>query len=112
MPASAHHWFSASFDGDTSLTLNGTVTRFDWKNPHVLIYVGVTDAQTGGERTWIMEMGSPNGLMRAGWSRNTLKVGERIRVEGAPARDGNALMYPRSITLASGKRLFLAAQVP
>ena len=112
LPASAHHWFSASFDGDTSLTLNGTVTRFDWKNPHVLIYVGVTDAQTGGKQTWIMEMGSPNGLMRAGWSRNTLKVGERIRVEGAPARDGNALMYPRSITLASGKRLLPAAQVP
>ena len=112
LPATAHHWFSASFDGDAPLTLTGTVARFDWKNPHVLVHVDVADASTGGGRTWIMEMGSPNGLMRAGWSRNALKVGERITVEGAPARDGTALMYPRSITLSTGKRLLPAAQVP
>ena len=106
VPASAHHWFSASFDGDTPLTLIGTVGRFDWKNPHVLVYVDVTDARTGGGRTWILEMGSPNGLMRAGWSRTTLKVGERITVEGAPARDGSALMYPTAITLPTGRRMF------
>lgn len=112
LPASAHHWFSASFDGGTSLTLIGTVTRFDWKNPHVLVYVDVTDARTGGRRTWIMEMGSPNGLMRAGWSRNALKAGERITVEGAPARDGSALMYPRAITLVTGRRLSAAQPQP
>ena len=113
LPASAHHWFSASFDGDKPLTLIGTVARFDWKNPHVLVYVDVIEAGTGDRRTWILEMGSPNGLVRAGWSRNTLAAGQRITVEGAPARDGSALMYPRAITLSTGKRMFPStASVP
>jgi hypothetical protein len=82
-------------------------------NPHTFFYVDVTDEKTGKVTNWAMEMGSPNGLMRNGWARNTMKIGDKVAVvavEGSLAKDGSPTGNARSVTLAAtGKRLFAAS---
>ena len=102
----AHHSFAAEFDAAKPITLKGIVTKIEWANPHTYFYMDVTDAD-GKVMNWGMEMGSPNGLMRQGWTRNTRKVGDQVgvrRVEDV-CRHINA----RAVTMAAtGKRLFAA----
>ena len=106
----AHHSFSAEFDASKPFKMTGTVTKVEWMNPHTFFYIDVTDEKTGKVTNWAMEMGSPNGLMRAGWTRNTMKIGDKVAVEGSLAKDGSPLGNARSVTLtASGKRLFAAS---
>jgi uncharacterized protein DUF6152 len=107
--AIAHHSFAAEFDAGKQLTLKGTVTKIEWMNPHTYFYLDVADP--GGKVTnWGMEMGSPNGLMRQGWTRNTLKVGDLVSVEGSQAKDGSNVGNARVVVLtATGKRLFAAS---
>jgi hypothetical protein len=106
---SAHHSFSAEFDASKSFKMTGTVTKVEWQNPHTYFYVDVTD-EKGKTTNWGMEMGSPNGLMRAGWTRNTMKVGDKVTVEGSLAKDGSPTGNARSVTLAAtGQRLFAAS---
>ena len=106
----AHHSFAAEFDADKPVTLTGTVTKVEWTNPHVWIYLNVKDAKTGQVANWGFEMGSPNGLMRNGWTRNTLKIGDTVTVEGSLARDGSPYGNARAVVLAAtGKRLFAAS---
>ena len=105
----AHHSFAAEFDASKALTLKGIVTKIEWSNPHTYFYVDVTDPD-GKVVNWGMEMGSPNGLMRQGWTRNTMKVGDEITVEGSQAKDGTHVGNARVVTLAAtGKRLFAAS---
>jgi len=108
-PAIAHHSFAAEFDAGKALTLKGTVTKIEWQNPHTYFYLDVT-GQDGKVVNWGMEMGSPNGLMRQGWTRNTLKIGDSVTVEGSQAKDGANVGNARVVILdATGQRLFAAS---
>ena len=105
----AHHSFAAEFDAGKPVNLKGIVTKIEWSNPHTYFYVDVTGAD-GKVVNWGMEMGSPNGLMRQGWTRNTMKVGDEITVEGSQAKDGTHVGNARVVTMvATGKRLFAAS---
>jgi Family of unknown function (DUF6152) len=109
VPLAAHHSFAAEFDADKAVNLTGTVTKIDWMNPHVWFYLDVKE-ETGNVVNWGMEMGSPNGLMRSGWTRNSMKVGDIVAVEGSRARDGSNHGNARVVVLtSSGKRLFAAS---
>jgi len=87
--------------------MTGVVTKIEWSNPHTYFYIDVTEK--GATTNWGMEMGSPNGLMRAGWTRNTLHVGDVVTVEGSQAKDGTNVGNAKIVTTADGKRLFAAS---
>jgi len=107
--AMAHHSFAAEFDAAKALTLKGVVTKIEWQNPHTYFYLDVA-ASDGKVVNWGMEMGSPNGLMRQGWTRNSLKVGDVVTVEGSQAKDGSRTANVRAVIVAAtGKRLFAAS---
>jgi len=106
---SAHHSFAAEFDAAKPFKMTGTVTKVEWQNPHTFFYIDVTD-EKGKVTNWAMEMGSPNGLSRNGWTRNTMKAGDKVTVEGSLAKDGSPVGNARAVTLAAtGKRLFAAS---
>jgi hypothetical protein len=108
-PVVAHHAFSAVFDANKPIKLSGVVTKVEWQNPHAWFYIDVKD-ETGKVTNWGLELGSPNGLIRAGWTRNVMKVGDLVAVEGARARDGSDIANARVVILAStGQRLFAAS---
>ena len=103
----AHHSFSAEFDASKTFKFTGPVTKVEWMNPHTFFYVDVKDEKTGKVTNWAMEMGSPNGLMRNGWTRNTMKIGDVVTVEGSMAKDGNPTGNARTVVMAkTGQRLF------
>ena len=109
MPALAHHSFYSQFDADKPVKLTGTVTKVEWTNPHTWFYLDVK-GETGGVTNWGFEMGSPNGLMRAGWNRNSMKIGDVVTVEASRAKDGSNNANARAVTLSStGQRLFAAS---
>jgi len=103
--ARAHHAFSAEFDAAKPITLTGTVAKVAWTNPHAHIHVDVAD-RAGKVTTWDFELGSPNALMRRGWSTRSLKPGDQVTVNGYLAKDGSSLANARSITLSDGHELF------
>jgi len=107
LPAYAHHSFPAQYDADQPITFTGKVTKVEWTNPHIFIYVDVADEKTGAVVNWALEMGGPNPLIRAGWKRDTVKTDDLVTVEGSLARDGSPLANVTSIVLvATGKRVF------
>ena len=106
IPASAHHAFSAEFDAKMPVKMTGTVTKLEWQNPHTWFYIDVKD-DSGKVNNWGMEMGSPNLLIRSGWSRNSLKVGDVVNVEAFRAKDGSNNANAWVVVLSStGQRLF------
>ena len=109
-PVAAHHSFAAEFDASKPFKLTGVITKVEWQNPHTIFSLDITDEQTKKVTNWSFEMGSPNGLMRNGWTRNTLKIGDVVTVEGSLARDGSPYGNAQAVVLAStGKRLFAAS---
>jgi Family of unknown function (DUF6152) len=106
VPAIAHHSFAAEFDAAKPIKLTGAVTKVEWMNPHTYFYIDVKDEKTGQVSNWGLEMGSPNGLMRQGWTRNSMKIGDVVTVEGSAAKDGSNIGNARSVTLQGGQRLF------
>ncbi len=100
----AHHSFSAEYDRSKPIQLKGTVTKVEWMNPHARFYVDVKD--DGGKVTnWEFELGSPNGLMRQGWTRNSLKIGDVVQVNGSRAKDGSNLVNANNVAFEDGKRV-------
>ena len=105
-PVRAHHAFAAEFDAEKPVKLTGTVTKVEWENPHAWFYIDVKDA-SGRVDNWGFEMGSPNILIRAGWGRNTLKLGDAVAVEGSRAKSGANIANAKVVILVStGQKLF------
>jgi hypothetical protein len=103
-----HHSFASEFDSTKPVELKGTVTRLDWVNPHAWIYVNVKD-EKGSVTSWGFELGSPNHLMRHGWTREALKTGDVVTISGWRAKDGSNIANARAVRLADGKRIFDAS---
>jgi hypothetical protein len=134
LPLEAHHSFAAEFDSTREVRITGAVSEVEWQNPHAWIHLAVTEVcerqaargrgRGGGgggeseeasfecrtpaadEAAWAFELGSPNGLMRQGWNRNSLNNGDAVTVEGTRARDGSTNANARNVTMADGTRLF------
>jgi Family of unknown function (DUF6152) len=108
VPVLAHHSFAAEYDQAKPIKLTGTVTKVEWMNPHARFYIDVKEE--GGKTTnWELELGSPNGLMRQGWTRNSMKPGDEIVVNGYLAKDGSKMANARTVNLADGRKLFAGA---
>ena len=108
LPVDAHHAFSAEFDSEKPVKLTGSVTKLDWTNPHAWIYVDVKD-ESGKVANWGFELASPNGLMRNGWTRFSLKPGDVVTVEGSRAKNGSTNANAQVVVSANGQRLFAGA---
>jgi hypothetical protein len=108
VPASAHHSFPAQYDVAKPITLTGKVTKVEWTNPHIFIYIDVPNETSGAVVNWALEMGGPNALLRLGWKRDSLKTDDLITIEGSLARDGSPLVNAKSITMVATGRKMLA----
>jgi hypothetical protein len=107
--AIAHHSFAAQYDNNKPVTMTGALTKLEWTNPHVYIYIDVTDAATQKVTNWAFEMGPPHMLQRSGWKKNALKTGEMLTMEGWLARDGSNSANARRVTRKSTGEVMGAA---
>src|SRR5262249_11162972 len=104
----AHHSFAAQYDRNKPATLTGPVTKIDWINPHARFFMDVKDA-AGKVVNWEVELAAPAMLIRRGWTRNALKIGENVTVNGSLAKDGSSLLNATNVTLSDGKKVFVGS---
>ena len=109
-PVVAHHSFAAEYDSAKPMILTGVVTKLEWLNPHAHIYVDAKDASSK-VTSWEVELGSPSTLLRRGWTRNSLKPGDIVTVNGYPAKDGSRVANAVSVNLADGRKVFAGSSV-
>ena len=104
--ALAHHSAAAAYDTGNKITLHGSVTKVEWKNPHVFYYIDVTDP-SGTVTNWSVEASTPNQLYRGGWRKDDLKTGDMVTLSNSsPARNGLPKAYGGTLTLADGRKVF------
>jgi hypothetical protein len=106
--ASAHHSFAAEFDANAPVVLKGTITKMEWINPHSWIHIDVKNPD-GTVTEWMVEGGTPNTLFRRGFTRESVKAGMEITVEGYRAKNGANRANGRDLILKDGKRLFMGS---
>ena len=108
VPVVAHHAFSAEFDADAPIHLEGTVVKMEWINPHAWVHVEIT-ADSGAKEVWMVEGGTPNTLLRRGFTKNSLLPGTEIIVDGYQAKDGSNKGNGRDLTFKDGRKLFMGS---
>ena len=105
LPLLAHHSFAAEYDGNAKLTLKGTIAKIDWMNPHIWIYIDAKD-EAGKVTRWQCEGGPPNSLTRNGWTKDAVKTGDEVTIEGFRAKDGTNTCNSRSMKMPDGRIVF------
>jgi len=111
VPMLAHHSFSAEFDSTKPVTLKGSITKVEWLNPHIWLYLDVKD-DAGKAVRWQCEGGAPNSLTRNGWTKNALKEGDAVTITGTLAKDKSSTCNASSVTLPDGRRVFAGSSNP
>jgi Family of unknown function (DUF6152) len=109
LPLLAHHSFAAEYDDKKPVTLKGTVSKVEWTNPHARFYVDVKDGDK--VTTWNFELASPNVLIRNGWTRKSLNVGDNVTVSGSQAKDASNMANAASVVLSDGRKVFARGAV-
>jgi len=107
----AHHSFEAEYDFNKTLKVSGTVTKMEWMNPHAHFFVDVKD-ESGKVTNWNFELGAIPVLLKQGWTKNSLKEGDQVTVQGSKAKDGSFTANASSVVLANGKRVFAGSSQP
>ena len=110
-PLLAHHSFAAEYDANKKISISGTVTKVEWMNPHARFYVDVKD-ESGKVTNWNFELGAIPVLLKQGWKRDSLKVGDQVTVEGSRAKDGSNTANAQRVLLPDGRRVFGGSSAP